>query len=50
MHNDHAELDRFKTEINLSQFAASRGYQLDKRESSPNSAVMRHPEGDKIII
>jgi hypothetical protein len=48
--NDPAELDRFKTEINLSQFAASRGYQLDKRESSRNSAVMRHADGDKIII
>jgi hypothetical protein len=48
--NDHAELDRFKTEINLSHFAASRGYTLDKRESSRNSAVMRHADGDKIII
>ena len=50
MNNDPAELDRFKTEINLSQFAASRGYTLDKRESSRNSAVMRHADGDKIII
>lgn len=52
MHNDHAELDRFKTEINLSHFAASRGYQLDKRESGKdeNPAVMRHADGDKIII
>jgi hypothetical protein len=50
MHNDHAELDRFKVEINLSHFAASRGYALDKRESSRNSAVMRHADGDKIII
>lgn len=44
------ELERFKTEINLSEFAASLGYALDRRESSRNSAVMRNPKGDKIII
>ena len=46
---DH-ELERFKTEINLSEFSASLGYALDRRESSRNSAVMRHENGDKIII
>jgi len=45
-----AELEYFKTSINLTEFAASRGYFLDSRESSRNSAVMRHPDGDKIII
>lgn len=44
------ELEHFKTSINLTEFAASRGYALDSRESSRNSAVMRHPDGDKIII
>ena len=44
------ELERFKTEVNLSEFAAARGYALDRRESSLNSAVMRHPDGDKIVI
>jgi len=44
------ELERFKSQINLSEFAASQGYVLDKRASSRNSAVMRHPDGDKIII
>ena len=44
------ELDRFKKEISLTEFAASRGYELDQRESSRNSAVMRHADGDKIII
>ena len=44
------ELDRFKTSINLTEFAASRGYALDRRESSRASAVMRHPNGDKIVI
>lgn len=46
---DH-ELERFKTGINLSEFTAARGYALDRRESSRNSAVMRHPDGDKIVI
>jgi hypothetical protein len=45
-----AELERFKTAVNLSEFAASKGYALDRRESSRNSATMRHPDGDKIII
>ncbi len=44
------ELQQFKTGVNLSEFAASRGYLLDRRESSRNSAVMRHADGDKIII
>ncbi len=45
-----AELEQFKTGINLSEFAASRAYALDRRESSRNSAIMRHPDGDKIVI
>jgi len=45
-----AELEQFKTGVNLSEFAASKGYALDRRESSRNSAVMRHPDGDKIVI
>lgn len=44
------ELERFKSSINLTEFAASRGYALDRRESSRASATMRHPNGDKIII
>ena len=44
------ELERFKAEINLTEFAASRGYALDQRESSRASATMRHPSGDKVII
>ena len=44
------ELERFKTAINLTEFAASEGYLLDHRASSRNSAVMRHPGGDKIVI
>lgn len=48
--NDAAELAGFKLSINLTEYAASTGYELDRRESSRNSAVMRHPNGDKIII
>jgi hypothetical protein len=44
------ELERFKTAINLTEFAASEGYFLDHRASSRNSAVMRHSGGDKIVI
>jgi hypothetical protein len=50
MHNDPTELERFKTEVNLSQFAASRGYEIDRRESGKHTAVMRNADGDKIII
>jgi len=48
--DDREELDRFKRDINLCEFAAARGYKLDRRESSRGSAVMRHPSGDKIVI
>jgi hypothetical protein len=44
-----AELDDFKREIDLRQYAVSLGYTLDKRESWRGSAVMRNA-GDKIVI
>ena len=44
------ELARFKIEINLTEYAAHEGYQLDRRASSRNSIVMRHPNHDKVII
>jgi hypothetical protein len=48
---DRDELERFKREINLTEFAAARGYRIDRRESSRNSVVMRHPStDDKIIV
>jgi len=46
---DH-EFEQFKTRIDLRDFAASRGYVPDRRESSRNCAIMRHPSGDKIVI
>ena len=44
------ELERFKLDINLAEFATGQGYELDRRESSRSSLVMRHADGDKIII
>jgi hypothetical protein len=44
------ELDEFKRQINLTQYAATLGYCLDRRASSRNSAVMVHPAGDKLIV
>ena len=45
------ELNRFKSEINLTEYAAKQGYVLDKKESSSNSIVMRQPaSNDKIIV
>lgn len=44
------ELEGFKSKIDLREFAAYRGYELDRKESWRGSAVMRHTNGDKIII
>ena len=43
------ELERFKA-LNLGELATSYGYEFDRRESSRSSLVMRHTDGDKIII
>lgn len=47
-----SELDAFKRDIDLRQYAATKGYQLDPRESWRGSAVMRlgGRGGDKIIV
>jgi hypothetical protein len=44
------ELERFKTDIDLRAFAEAHGFRLDPKESWAGSAVMRHPNNDKIII
>jgi len=44
------ELDRFKSEINRTAFAAGLGYRLDRREISRCSAVMRHPVTDENFV
>ena len=46
-----AEIERFKRDINLAEYAATQGYFLDRKESSRNSVMMRHPgTDDKIAI
>ncbi len=45
------EIDQFKTDINLTEFAATIGYQIDRRESSRNSLVLRrNADHDKVIV
>jgi 5S rRNA maturation endonuclease (ribonuclease M5) len=44
------ELEKFKTEINLVDYAQSQGYQYSSQLSSRNSAVLRHDNGDKIVV
>jgi hypothetical protein len=45
------ELNSFKRDIDLRAYAASQGYQLDRKESWHGSSVMRHPAtDDKVII
>ena len=44
------ELERFKTIINLTEYAACEGYRIDRRESSRNAAVMRDAGGDKVVV
>src|SRR5277367_6195601 len=46
-----AELESFKTNIDLRVYAAGQGYQLDRKDSWRGSSVMRHPVShDKVII
>jgi len=47
--NPDSELDAFKREIDLRQFAASFGYEIDRRESWRGSTVLRRG-GDKIVV
>ena len=44
------ELELFKSEINLCDYAAAVGFVLDRKASSRCSVVMRHLCGDKIVI
>ena len=49
MINQDCELDAFKRDIDLRQFAMSLGYQIDRRESWKGSAVLRRA-ADKIVV
>lgn len=43
------EFSRFKSEINLTQYAAHLGYEIDRKKSTRSSIAMRNG-ADKIII
>ena len=49
MDNRNLELQNFK-KIDLCEYAASRGFVADRRASSRHSMVMRHSNGDKLIV
>src|SRR2546425_7992948 len=49
MRNQDSELDAFKREIDLCQFAVSLGYEMDRRESWRGSTVLRGG-ADKIVV
>lgn len=44
------DFSRFKKAINLTQYAASVGYVIDRQKSTKSSIAMRHASGDKVII
>lgn len=44
------ELDDFKSRIDLREYAASQGYELDRRESSRGSSIMRNGKNDKLVM
>lgn len=44
------EIDKFKTEINIAEFAQSIGYTIDKEKSSRVAPVLEHSNGDKIVV
>jgi hypothetical protein len=46
----NTELEAFKRQINLSEFAASLGYTLNQRASCRTSVEMVSPDGDKVVI
>jgi DNA primase len=44
------ELDQFKTQIDLVDYAQNNGYQLDTKKSSTNCIVLFDDRGDKILV
>jgi hypothetical protein len=47
--SQNIELECFKTDINLSEYAAFRGYQYDRKQSYQNVIVMRNGQ-EKINV
>ena len=50
LHDRAEEVQRFKVGINLTEYAASAGYALDRAGSSAACVAMKGPAGDKILI
>lgn len=50
MRNDNNELETFKSQVNLVQYALSKGYSVDPRRTSQNSTYMRHSATDERIV
>jgi hypothetical protein len=44
------ELETFKTQINLVEYAQNQGYEIDSKKSSQNCIVLKDNLGDKILI
>lgn len=44
------EVSDFKTRINLTEYAAAAGYEVDRKGSSRSSVAMAGPGGDKVLI
>lgn len=44
------QLERFKTDINLVEYARGQGYEYDISRSTRSSAVLEHSNGDKIVV
>ena len=50
MDESQTELETFKIAINLVEYAGSLGYAIDPKKTCKTSAVMLHPNGDKVVI
>ena len=48
--NRSEELEQFKQQINLADYAQSQGYQLDRKKSSQKCLVLKDNQGDKILV
>jgi 5S rRNA maturation endonuclease (ribonuclease M5) len=44
------ELETFKTQINLVEYAQTQGYEIDPKKSSQNCIVLKDHLGDKILV
>lgn len=50
MRNDNNELETFKSQINLVEYALSQGYSVDSKRTSQNSTYMRNANDERIVV